>query len=104
MVSITATTLLVEANAQSIAITNGKVYTMGPAGTLERATILIEGSTITAVGEDLVVPEGTEIIDVDGQPVTPGLMNSYPQLALADSSAPGNGIGDQDYRASESGY
>ena len=63
LVSITATTLLTEANAQNIAITNGKVYTMGPAGTLERATILIEGSTITAVGEDLVVPEGAEIID-----------------------------------------
>ena len=104
LVSITATALLMEANAQSIAITNGKVYTMGSAGTLERATILIEGNTITAVGEDLVVPEDAKVIDADGQSVTPGLMNSYTQLALADGSAPGNGIGDQDYGASESGY
>ena len=104
LIPVTATTLLIEANAQSIAITNGKIHTMGAAGTLENATILIEGHTITAVGRNLLVPEGTEIIDADGQPVTPGLMNSYTQLALADSSAPGNGIGDQDYRASNSQY
>ena len=104
LIPVTATTLLIEANAQSIAITNGRIHTMGAAGTLENATILIEGDTITAVGRNLLVPEGTEIIDADGQPVTPGLMNSYTQLALADSSAPGNGIGDQDYRASNSQY
>ena len=104
LIPVIATTLLIEANAQSIAITNGRIHTMGAAGTLENATILIEGDTITAVGRNLLVPEGTEIIDADGQPVTPGLMNSYTQLALADSSAPGNGIGDQDYRASNSQY
>ena len=103
-VLIIASASSIDISAQSIAIINGKVHTMGPAGTLEQATVLIEGGTIVGVGAGLTVPEGAKIIDAEGQPVTPGLMNSYTQLALADSSAPGNGIGDQDYRASESEY
>ena len=66
--------------------------------------MLIEGGSISAVGVDVDVPADAEVIDADGRPVTPGLMNSYTQLGLADSSAPGNGVGDQDYGAAESGY
>ncbi|SVC55716.1 uncharacterized protein METZ01_LOCUS308570, partial [marine metagenome] len=95
---------MIGAQVQTIAITNGTVHTMGPDGTLEGATVLIEDGRITAVGSGIEVPPGAEVIDADGQPVTPGLMNSYTQLGLMSTSAPGNGMGDQDYDAEDSDY
>ncbi len=64
-----------------LAIVNGKVYTITN-GIIEDGVILIDGGKITAVGKDVKVPEGAEIIDAKGKVVTPGLIDSHSHLAV----------------------
>jgi imidazolonepropionase-like amidohydrolase len=44
---------------------------------LENQTIIIEGETIKAVGSDLPIPAGAEVIDLSGSTVLPGLTDSH---------------------------
>lgn len=64
-----------------IAITNGKLYTIEN-GIIEQGTILIEADKIAAVGKDVVIPEGTEIIDAQGKIVTPGLIDVHTHMGI----------------------
>ena len=48
-----------------LAIVNGKVYTVTN-GVIEEGVVLIEGGKIKAVGKDVKVPEGAEVIDAKG--------------------------------------
>ena len=75
------------AQAENIAIVGGKVHTMGEAGTLDAATVLIEGSTIKAVGANIAVPAGFRVVDAKGKVVTPGLMNAYTRLGVTEVGA-----------------
>ena len=63
-------------------IQNGYVKTMvGP--DLDGGSVLIgDDGKILAVGFDLVVPEGTEIIDADGKLVTPGCVDAHCHIGL----------------------
>ena len=54
-----------------LAIKNGKIITVTK-GTLEKGTVLVENGKITAVGTDITIPEGCEVIDAEGKWVTPG--------------------------------
>jgi imidazolonepropionase-like amidohydrolase len=62
------------AQAQSAAIINAHILTMGPAGEIEHGTIVIRDGRIEAVGPDLVPPAGTKVIDAHGQIATPGFI------------------------------
>ncbi len=76
------------------AITGGKVLTVTN-GTLENATVLIENGKITAVGTDVAVPSGAEVIDAKGMWVTPGFIDAHTHMSLfgEPGSMPGT-IGD----------
>jgi imidazolonepropionase-like amidohydrolase len=63
------------------ALINGKVLTVSH-GTLDRGTVLIDGGCIVAVGTDIAVPEGVEVIDVSGKVVTPGLIDPHCHVGL----------------------
>jgi len=82
----TAFTLAVSATAivqaEDIAIVGGKVVTMGEAGTLESATVLIKDGKITSVGTNIAIPEGYRVIDASGKWVTPGFMVPLTALGL----------------------
>jgi 5-methylthioadenosine/S-adenosylhomocysteine deaminase len=61
-------------------IRNTRVLTMDDANTEhDRADILIEGATISAIGPDLTVPEGADarVIDGAGMLAMPGLVNGH---------------------------
>ncbi len=77
------------AAAQTTAITGATVHTVGPAGTLENATVLIENGRIADVGTDIQVPAGATVIDAAGKIVTPGLFSPMGQLGLTEVSAVG---------------
>lgn len=82
-----ASTLLVLAgiaNAQTTAITGARVHTVGPQGTLENATVLIEDGRITAVGPDVAIPAVAERVDASGRIVTPGLFSPLGALGLSE--------------------
>jgi hypothetical protein len=55
-------------------------------GTIENAVILIQGSTIVAVGEDLPIERGIRVIDLPDAVVMPGLINCRTRIGL-DSRA-----------------
>ncbi len=72
------------AQADTVAIVGGKVHTVGPQGTLERATILIGDGRVLAVGSDVEVPDGVQTIDASGKVVTPGLYAAMGQFGLGE--------------------
>lgn len=72
--------------ADTLAIKGGTVYTLGKKGTLSNATIIIKDGIITAVGQDIAIPSGAEVIDATGQIVVPGSMHSGSRLGLSEIS------------------
>ena len=59
-----------------LAITNGQLYTISQ-GIIERGTLLVDGARIIAVGADLNLPAGTQVIDAGGGHVYPGLVDAH---------------------------
>jgi imidazolonepropionase-like amidohydrolase len=75
-------------DAQTIAITGGKVYPVaGPA--LEGGTVLIVNGKIAAVGSNVAIPADAQRIDATGKIVTPGFVNSSTQLGVQEIAAVG---------------
>lgn len=75
------------AMAETVAITGGRVVTLGPAGTIDGGTVVIRDGQITAVGKNVTVPAGVRRIDATGKVVTPGLMDSLSRLGLVEVNA-----------------
>jgi imidazolonepropionase-like amidohydrolase len=63
------------------AIVNGRAVTITQ-GTYEHGTVLIEGRRIVAVGENVAIPEGTEVYDAAGKVVMPGLIDAHSHVGL----------------------
>lgn len=66
---------------QTVAFTNATVWTSGPEGTLEDATVLIENGEIVAVGNDVDIPEGVKEIDCKGKHIAPGIIDCHSHIA-----------------------
>jgi imidazolonepropionase-like amidohydrolase len=75
------------ASAQTTAVIGATVHTVGPDGTLENATILINDGRIAAVGTNVQVPAAADVIDASGKIVTPGLFSPMGQLGLSEVGA-----------------
>lgn len=74
--------------AQTIAITGGKVYPVsGPV--IEGGTVLLRDGKIVAVGRDVSIPADAQRIDATGKVVTPGLVNAATELGLTEIGAVG---------------
>jgi imidazolonepropionase-like amidohydrolase len=71
------------AQAQVYAIHGGRVHTLaGPA--IENGTVIIRDGRIAAVGVNVEVPEGAEIVDASGLEVYPGLFDPLSRLGLQE--------------------
>ncbi|MDX2064502.1 MAG: amidohydrolase family protein [Fimbriimonadaceae bacterium] len=72
------------------AYVNATIYPIsGPR--LERATLVIEGNKIVAVGADVAVPSGATTVDASGTVILPGLVDTHSHVGDgngADSSGP----------------
>lgn len=74
------------ANAQTIAITGGKVYPVsGPV--IENGTVVITNGKISAVGANVPIPAGAQRIDATGKIVTPGFVDALTQLGVQEVAA-----------------
>lgn len=66
-------------------IKNGKVLTM--AGKVyDRGCVLIDGSKIIKVGEDIIAEPGTEIVDAEGMVVIPGIIDAHCHIGMWEDS------------------
>ena len=63
-----------------IAITHGKLLTVTN-GTIEDGTLLIDNGKITAIGTDISIPEGAEVINASGKWVMPGLIDAHTHIS-----------------------
>jgi imidazolonepropionase-like amidohydrolase len=66
--------------ARLVAITNATIMTAAK-GTIERGTILIRDGKIAAVGANVAVPAGAQVIDGTGRFVTPGIIDAHSHAA-----------------------
>lgn len=72
------------AAAETVAITGGRVVTMGPAGDIADGTVVIADGRIVAVGAGVAVPPDATVIDARGKVVTPGLVAAGTALGLVE--------------------
>ena len=59
--------------AQDVAFTNANVITMEGDAVLSGATVVVSGDRISAVGMEVEVPEGAQVVDAEGRYLLPGL-------------------------------
>jgi len=59
-----------------VAVTNATIIT-ATHGTIEKGTVLIRNGKIAAVGKDIAVPAGAQIIDGTGKYVMPGIIDAH---------------------------
>ena len=71
---------------KKIFIKAGKLLDVRSGRILERQTILVEGDTIKAVGQNLAIPDGSSVVDLSQATVLPGLVDAHTHLTYE----PGN--------------
>ena len=64
-----------------VAFEHATVWTCGPAGVLEDASVLIQQGTIVGVGRDLAVPNDAVVIDARGKHISPGIVDCHTHIA-----------------------
>lgn len=81
------------AMAETVIYRGATVHTMGPAGTLEDATIVIRDGRFAAVGVDIAIPptatagsDDARVMSVGGKIITPGFFSAMGQLGLTEVS------------------
>ncbi len=67
------------ANAQTLALVGGKLYTSPEAAALDDAVVVTTDGVITAIGSrsDVQIPSGARVIDCTGKTVVAGFWNSH---------------------------
>lgn len=72
-----------KARQGTYAITNARIETVAN-GVIENGTIVIEGDRIIAVGKNVTIPQGAQVIDGTGLHVYPGMIDSGTTLGLTE--------------------
>ncbi|HKM66950.1 MAG TPA: amidohydrolase family protein [Candidatus Acidoferrum sp.] len=68
------------------AITHAKIFTLAGMP-IEDGTVVIHDGKIAAVGADVSIPAGAQVIDAQGLQVYPGLFDSVTQMGLSEIGA-----------------
>lgn len=77
------------AQAATVAVTNARIMTAGPAGEIARGTVLVRDGKIAAVGPSVAVPAGAQVVDAQGGIVTPGFVAANSILGAVEIGALG---------------
>jgi hypothetical protein len=79
LASLALAGLLAEACAQepAVAYRRATIETVGKAGRLENATLVMRGDKIVAVGVNAEVPDDAKVIDAAGKTILPGFVEPY---------------------------
>lgn len=80
------------APAAPVAIINATVLTAtGPR--IDGGSVLIRDGKIAAVGREVAIPEGTQVIDAGGRWITPGIVDPHAHIGSGSSPGAANGEG-----------
>lgn len=63
--------------AQTIAYTNATIETMGEAGRLENATMVVSDGKISEIGDDVKIPDDARLVSMAGKTIMPGIVDPY---------------------------
>jgi imidazolonepropionase-like amidohydrolase len=72
------------AAAETVAITNARIETAGPAGEIPLGVVVIKDGRIAAVGPGIAVPPEARLIDAHGQVLSPGLIAASTSLGVEE--------------------
>src|ERR1041384_7210401 len=67
----------------TFALTNATIETVTK-GTIKNGTVIISNGKITAVGENVTIPQGADVIDCKGQYIYPGMIDGGTNLGLSE--------------------
>ncbi|MGA0606995.1 amidohydrolase family protein [Phenylobacterium sp. VNQ135] len=87
--AVAALAFAAQTQAATFAITNGRVLTAGPAGEIAQGTVLVRDGKIVAVGANVSVPAGAQIVDAKGGVVAPGFVAANSLLGAVEIGALG---------------
>ncbi len=74
-----------------LAIKNGKLHTISH-GVVECGTLLVEGNKIVAIGPEIEIPAGAQVIDATGKYVTPGIIDAHAHVSIWEEGQGWEGI------------
>ena len=83
---LTGLPIIPAALADSVLVTNAKLMSMGPSGTQDGVSVLIEGGIISGIGTDISAVADT-VIDAGGAVVTPALFAGATSTGLVEVNA-----------------
>jgi imidazolonepropionase-like amidohydrolase len=69
-------------NGQTLVLANGRVWDGKADTAMARASVVIEGGTIAAVGEKVNISPGAQVVEVAGKTIMPGLMDAHVHLTM----------------------
>jgi imidazolonepropionase-like amidohydrolase len=75
------------AQAETIAITGGKVVIGDGSAPIENGTVVFRDGRVVAAGKGIAIPVGARTIDAQGKWVTPGLVAGFSRLGLVGIDA-----------------
>jgi len=64
-----------------LAVKGGTIYTVTK-GIIEKGVLLVAGGKIKAVGDNVAVPKGAEVVDARGQVVMPGFIEAHSHVGV----------------------
>jgi len=79
------------ASAPPIVIKGGTVFTITK-GTIPNGTVVIRDGRIAAVGANIEVPAGAEVVDATGRFVTPGIVDQHSHIAEDSTNEAGTTV------------
>ncbi|MGB0906985.1 MAG: amidohydrolase family protein [Maricaulaceae bacterium] len=74
-----ARTIETDRPESTIAFINARIVTMASddGGVIESGTMIVSGSRIKAIGENITLPAGAEIVDLRGKTIIPGFIDAH---------------------------
>ena len=92
--ALTGSFVAYKANAETIAITGGKVVIGDGSAPIDGGIVVIRDGNVVAAGSGVAVPAGARQIDESGKWVTPGVFAGFTRLGLSEVDAV-NGANDK---------